>query len=577
MDKKEVADLLEEIAVLLELTGENPFKIRAYSNAGRAVQALDRDLGAVVKAGELRSIRGVGDAIAEKIETLVRTGRLPFLDELRTQVPAGLLDLLKIPGLGPKRVRELHDELGIQSLGELEYAAQSKALEDLPGFGEKLQEKVLAGIAAVKRNAERTLLSDATAAAEEALEAVRGLPGVVRASVAGSVRRRRETVGDLDLVVSTKDAGKLMEKFVGLEIATEAISRGETKTSVRLPNGMQLDLRAVTDKEFPYTLHHFTGSKEHNIALRGRAQGMGLKINEYGLWRGDELVPCKDEAAFFRALGLAYIPPELREDAGEIEAAKSGTLPELLTAEDIRGVLHTHSGYSDGADTIRDMALAAKKRGYAYIGLSDHSQSARYANGMQLEVVEQYFQEIDALNRTLKGIHILKGTECDILPNGRLDYPDDLLERFDFVIGSVHSSLGMKEAEMTKRVLKALDNPYLDILGHPTGRLLLAREPYAIQLQRVLEAAAERGVAVEINANPHRLDLDWREIRGFCDRGGLVSVNPDAHRTVGLDDMRYGIDIARKGWVTKEQVLNALPLPALRKWLAGRRKKAPAA
>ena len=577
MDKKAVADVLDEIAVLLELTGENTFKIRAYQNAARALQALDRDLAAVVRAGELRSIRGVGEAIAEKVETLVRTGRLPYLEELQAKVPGGLLDLLKIPGLGPKRVRELHAELGIASLGELEYAAQSKMIETLPGFGEKLQAKVLAGIAAVKRSAERVLLSEATAAAEVALQAVSALPGVQRCSMAGSLRRRRETIGDLDIVVSTRDAAALMQRVVKLPIAQEVISHGETKTSVRLPNGMQLDLRAVHDDEFPYTLHHFTGSKEHNIAMRARAQSQGLKINEYGLWRGEERIPCKDEAEFFAALGLAEIPPELREDAGEIEAAESDALPDLLTPDDIRGVLHTHSVYSDGADTIRDMALAAKQRGYAYIGLSDHSRSARYANGMQLETVEAYFQEIDRLNDELQGIHILKGTECDIFPDGHLDYPDDLLARFDFVVGSVHSAFGMKEAQMTKRILRALESPFLDVLGHPTGRLLLAREPYAVQLSRVLEAAAERGVAVEINANPHRLDLDWREIRGFREQGGWVSINPDAHRTEGLDDMQYGIAIARKGWVTKERVLNALALPALRKWLVERRAKERAA
>lgn len=573
MDKQRVSEILEEIALLLQITGENPFKVRAYQNAARTLQALDRDLADVVAAGELTELPGIGEALAEKITTLVETGRLPFYDELRRQVPEGLLELLRVPGLGPKRVHELHEKLGITGLRQLEYAAQSKQLESLSGFGPKLQAKILAGIAAVKKNAERSLLSDATQAAEAVLEGVRGIPGILRSSIAGSVRRRRETIGDLDLVLSTGDPAGVLPACAALPAVEEVLSLGDTKASVRLDGGMQLDVRAVSDLEFPYTLHHFTGSKEHNVALRARAQAMGLKINEYGLWRGEERVPCRDEAAFFAALGLAYIPPELRENMGEIEAAEAGALPRLVEAGDLRGVLHTHSVHSDGVDTIADMARGARERGYEYIGLSDHSRSAIYAGGMQPDDVERYFDEIDELNEKLEGIRILKGTECDILPDGRLDYPDKLLARFDFVIGSVHGSFGMPEAEMTKRVLTALAHPHLDILGHPTGRLLLAREPYAIRLGAVLEAAAELGVAVEINANPHRLDLDWREAKGFLERGGWVSINPDAHRVTGLDDVRYGVDVARKGWVTRDRVLNALSLDALRKHLEGSRRK----
>jgi DNA polymerase (family 10) len=576
VDKGQVSDVLEEIALLLEIRGENPFKVRAYQNAARVLQSLDRELGSVVAAGELTELSGIGPALAEKVTTLVETGRLPLHEELRRQVPPGLLDLLRVPGLGPKRVHELHETLGIASLGELEYAVQSGRLETLSGFGPRLEARILAGIAAVKRNAERFLLSDATAAAEAALECVRGIPGIARSSIAGSVRRRRETVGGLDLVLSTDEPARALKACAGLPLVAEVIVLGETKASLRLAGGPQLDVRAVSDLEFPYALRHFTGSKEHNVALRARAQERGLQINEYGLWRGEERVPCRDEAAFFAALGLAEIPPELREDRGEIEAAERNALPALLERRDLRGVLHTHSTYSDGVDTIADMAREARQRGYEYIGLSDHSQSARYAGGMQPPDVERYLEEIDRLNGGLEGIRILKGTECDILPDGRLDYPDALLERFDFVIGSVHSSFGMTEAAMTERVLRALSHPRLDILGHPTGRVLLAREPYALRLEAVLEAAAERGVAVEINANPHRLELDWREIRGFLARGGWVSIQPDAHRVAGLDDMRYGVDVARKGWVTKERVLNALPLEDLQAHLErarGRRRR----
>ncbi len=573
MDKHQVGDVLEEIALLLELTGENPFKIRAYRTAARSIQSLDRDLGPMAAEGGLTQIRGVGEAIAQKIATLVETGRLPYHEELRARVPAGLRELLRVPGLGSKRVRELHQALGIASLGELEYAAQTKALETLPGFGPTLQAKILDGIAVVKRNAERSLLSDATQAAEAVHALVCAIPGVLRSSVAGSVRRRRETVGDLDLVIATSEPSAVLEACQRLPAVEAILAQGETKVSVRLAGGLQLDLRAVSDEEFPYTLHHFTGSKEHNVTLRARAQARGLKLNEYGLWRGDERIPCRDEVELFAALGLAYVPPELREDAGEIEAAERGGIPDLMEASDLRGVLHTHSVHSDGVDTIRDMALGARERGWSYIGLSDHSQSARYAGGMRPEEVERYFAEIDELNRELEGIRILKGTECDILPDGRLDYADELLARFDYVVASVHGSFGMPESEMTSRVLRALESPYLDVLGHPTGRLLLAREPYAMALGRVLEAAAEAGVAVEINANPHRLDLDWREIRGLRERGGWIGIHPDAHRVSGLDDVRYGVDMARKGWATKERVLNALDLPDLLERLAETRRR----
>jgi DNA polymerase (family 10) len=332
-----------------------------------------------------------------------------------------------------------------------------------------------------------------------------------------------------------------------------------------------VDLRAVSEEEFPYTLHHFTGSKEHNVALRARAQSQGLKINEYGLWKGEDRVPCKNEEEFFAALGLAFIEPEMREDQGEIVAAENNELPQLLRQEDLKGVLHNHTIYSDGVCTPREMAEAARDRGYAYIGLTDHSQSARYANGMQPADVERYLKELDELNDELEGIQIFKGTECDILPDGTLDYLDEILAQFDFIIGSVHTSFGMPEDEMTARVLRAMESPYMDMLGHPTGRLLLSREPYAINMARICAVAAERGVAIEINANPHRLDLDWREIKGFRSLGGWVSINPDAHRIEGLDDVQYGVSIARKGWVTKERVLNALTAQELGERFRSRR------
>jgi DNA polymerase (family 10) len=573
VEKREVIDALEEIAVLLELSGENPFKSRAYQNAARAIQTLDRDLEEVVAAGELAKIRGIGSGIAEKIATLVTEGRLAYLEDLQQKVSPGVLELLRVPGLGPKRVKEIHAAYGIASLGELEYAAQSRTLQELPGFGKKMQVKILEGIALIKRNAERTLLSQALAEAESVGAEIGCMPGVIRSEIAGSVRRRRETVKDVDIVVATKNPAKVMDRFVKLPLAESVISHGETKSSIRLPSGLQVDLRAVTDEEYPYTLHHFTGSKEHNIALRARAQAMGLKINEYGLWKGEKRVPCKTEADFFGELGLSYVAPELREDQGEIEGAESGELPRLLELSDLRGVLHTHTTHSDGVHSVEQMANAARDLGYEYIAITDHSQSASYANGMREDEIPGYLEEIGRLNGELEGIRILTGTECDILADGRLDYPEQILERLDYVVGSVHSQFNMSEREMTERVLRALESPFLDVLGHPTGRLLLAREPYAINMSRVCEAAAERSVAIEINANPHRLDLDWREIKSFLGRGGWVSINPDAHRTGGLEDMTYGVDIARKGWTTHDRVLNALGADELIELIGSRRAR----
>jgi DNA polymerase (family 10) len=573
VEKREVIDALEEIAVLLELAGENPFKTRAYHNAARALQTLDRDLAEIVAAGELGKIRGIGSGLADKITTLVTEGELPYLEELRQRVSPGLLDLLKVPGLGPKRVKEIHAAYGISSLGELEYAAQSRTLQELAGFGEKLQAKILEGIAVLKKNAERALLSRALREAVAVRQEIDALAAVERCEIAGSVRRRRETVKDVDIVAATDDPAGVMEHFVSLPLADAVISHGETKSSIRLMSGLQVDLRAVTDEQYPYTLHHFTGSKEHNIALRARAQSMGLKINEYGLWKGEKLVPCKNEAEFFAALGLDYVAPELREDQGEIEAAEEHGLPRLLELGDLKGMLHTHSTHSDGVHTIEQMALAARDLGYEYVAMTDHSQSARYANGIQPGEIEGYLDEIARLNKKLDGIRILTGTESDILADGSLDYPDEILDRFDYIVGSVHSQFNMSEEEMTGRVLRALENPYTDVLGHPTGRLLLAREPFAIDMSRVCEAAAELEVAIEINANPHRLDLDWREVKRFLARGGWTSINPDAHRVEGLTDMEYGVAIARKGWATPDRVMNVLSAEELIDLVRRRRQR----
>lgn len=574
--KREVVDTLEEIAILLELTGENAFKTRAYANAARTLQGLDRDLAELVAGGELRSLKGIGPALAEKIGMLVTTGRLPYLEELRAQVPPGLLELLRVPGLGPKRVREVYAKLGIASLAELEYAAGSRALQELEGFGEKLQGKILDGIAALKRHADRFLLSDALAMGEEILAAVAALPGARRAAIAGSLRRRCETVGNVDLVAATDDAPALLAAFAGLpEVAAvlPAGSGGAAEASVRLAGGLRVRLRAVPERDFAGVLRYLTGSREHDEALRAHAAERGFELDERGLRRAGAPVAAADEDAIFAALGLAAIAPELREGRGEIAAAAAGTLPRLLEPGDLQGVLHVHSTYSDGVDTVREMALAARARGYRYLGICDHSQSARYAGGMLADDVRRQHEEIDRLNQELGDFRVLKGVECDILADGSLDYPDGVLASFELVVGSVHSRFGLSEAEMTQRLVRAVANPFLDVLGHPTGRLLLGRAAYALDLGAVCAAAAERGVAIEINANPHRLDLDWREVRGFQERGGWIGIHPDAHRSDGLDDVRYGVMAARKGWATRDRVLNALGLEELLAWLRARRAR----
>jgi DNA polymerase (family 10) len=585
VDKKTVVSTLQEIAVLLELAGANPFKARAFDTGARAVQSYGGDLMDGLRSGELAQIKGIGKSLLAEVEALLSTGTSPAREELRAQVPAGLLELIQVSGLGPKRARQLHERLGIASIGELEYACNENRIAQLPGYGVKTQENFLKGIATLRRFAGRHLLSSAWQIADALTARVAALPGVSRCELAGSIRRRRETIRDIDILVSTADPQRVSDAFVAFEEVERVLGHGPTKSSVLTRDGIQVDLRVVEEAQFPFALHYFTGSKEHNTAMRARARARGLKLNEYGLFPADGpegaagaaspgSVRCASEAELFAALELAEIAPELREDMGEIEAAQQGQLPSLLQQGDLRGALHNHSAWSDGADSIEAMALAARALGWEYFGLSDHSQSAFYAHGLKPDDVERQHEEIDALNARLPGITILKGIESDILPDGRLDYDDETLARFDFVVASVHGQFGLSESEQTKRCVRAVQNPFTTVLGHPTGRLLLAREGFAINLRAVLEAAADSGCAVELNANPHRLDLDWRELKAARELGALISIGPDAHRQDGLADLRYGVAIARKGWLTARDVLNTRPLAQLRGHLAARRAAA---
>ncbi|MDT8903110.1 DNA polymerase/3'-5' exonuclease PolX [Anaeroselena agilis] len=559
-DKQELARIFAEVAVLLELKGENPFKIRAYETAARILEELDGDLEDFVASGRMDATKGIGQALGLKIREFLADGRVKYFEELKAAVPAVLFELVKIPGLGPKKALQLYEKLGVNSIGELEYACRENRLVALPGFGAKTQERILQGIDYVKRFQGQFLLVDAWPLAEKAAAWLEGQPGVDRAAVAGSIRRRKETVKDIDVVVAAADPAAATELVAAMPGVEAVLGRGPTKTSVRLANGMNMDVRAVMPEEFAAALHHFTGSKEHHVGLRGLAKDKGLKINEYGIETAvGERLPVPDEAAFYRMLGLAYIEPELREGLGEIEAAAGGTLPELVTARDIQGVFHVHTTFSDGSATPAEMAAAARERGWGYLGVSDHSRTAVYARGLRLETVAEQRREIERLNAANPDFRLMAAIECDILPDGSLDYPDEVLAEFDFVIASVHSAFRQSEADMTRRIIRAMENRYVGVLGHPTGRILLARDGYGVDLGAVIAAAATTGTVIEINASPYRLDLDWRWCRKAKETGVLLAVNPDAHAPAELDYVRYGVAVARKGWLSAADIVNTRP------------------
>ncbi len=567
MDNKEIATALEEMATLMELKGDNAFRIRSYTNAARQIELLSEPVTALIKRGELDSVRGVGKGLSESIQQLVIVGKLPGYDDLRTSVPEGLLEMLEVPGLGAKRVRAIYEHLHVADVDALAKACESGELEKVSGFGKKTAQNILQGVAYLQQHRGRFLSRTAQEEARALRHYLSAQKGVIRLDVTGSIRRCMETSKDVDIVASVEDRAGLTEAFVGYEGVDRVSGKGETKVSVVLKSGMNADLRMVSDGEFPYALHHFTGSKEHNTQLRQRAKDRGFKLNEYGLFDGETRIPCQDETALFKALGLPFIPPELREGRGEIEQAEKGSWPELVCLKDLRGTLHVHTTFSDGRNSIEEMALAAKDLGYVYIGICDHSKAAAYANGLNEIRVKKQWEEIERVNATIDGIWVLKGIEVDILGDGRLDFDDEFLAQFDLVVASIHSRFSMTQAEATKRLICAIENPHVDIIGHPTGRLLLSREGYPIDVHAVIDAAAETGTAIEINANPARLELDWRHLAYAKDRGLKVPINTDAHSVQGLSDMSFGVGIARKGGLTADQVLNALSGDALRTFL----------
>ena len=576
--RDQVIDVLERIALLLELQGENPFKVRAYHNGARALEMLEDDLGTLVREDRLKGIPGIGEALREKITTLVTTGKLPYYDELVAQFPPKLFELFDVPGLGPKKIKALYEKLKVASLADLEKACKDDKVAGLDGFGAKTQEKLLHALATLEQGAGRHLSSVAAHAAATLLDDLRSHPDAIRLSAGGSARRRNETVHDIDIIVSTKKPAAISRAFREHPLVDRVLSAGDTKSSVMLKNGLQADLRVVTDEEYPFALMYFTGSKEHNIVLRGLAQDRGWTLNEYRLApvkKGAAKIPkIRDERDIYELFGFDYIEPELRENRGEFEAAAKHKLPDLVKLEQLKGTFHNHTRASDGRATLAEMAAAAIDLGFEYLGIADHSKASFQANGLDPARLKKQIAEIKKLNQDFDGFRLFSGTECDILKDGELDFSDSVLDQLDYVVASVHSSFTLGEAEMTKRLIRAMENPHVTMLGHMTGRLLLRRESYAVNIPAVIDAAAETGTFIELNADPHRLDMDWRWWRLAKEKGVQCVVNPDAHSTEGLQNLYFGIGAARKGWLTKSDVVNCLPLKKIIPALEAKRKGA---
>jgi DNA polymerase (family 10) len=594
MTKGQIVEVLEEIATLLELKDENPFKIRAYANAARSIETWGGNLPDLQDEQALEKIPGIGKSIAEKIKELAATGSLKYLEELRANFPAAILELFSISGLGAKKIKALYEKLQISSIEQLRKACESGRVAELPGFGETTQAKISA---AIEQRAKHTgyFQFGQIAAEAETLRADLAAHGdTLHVDVAGSYRRRREIVHDIDLVVATKKPDAITKFFVAHPLVESIIAHGPTKSSVRLRSGIQCDLRVVSATEYPFALNYFTGNKEHNIEMRNRALKRGWTLNEYRLGplppdpkakkvragkavkRPTAKIPkiC-DEAGLYHALNLDFIPPELRENYGEFEAAEKHALPRLIEKENLRGTFHCHTVASDGHSTLEEMADAAQDLGLEYLGIAEHSRSSVQAHGVDEKKLRAQIAAIRKLNKKFDGFRLFAGVECDILRDGTLDFPDDVLAELDFVVASIHSVFNLSEAEMTRRVIRAISNRFVTILAHPTGRLLLQREPYVIDIPAVLDAAAATGTWIELNAAPKRLDLDWRWWPLAREKGVKCAINPDAHRTERLQDLWFGIGIARKGWLTKADVVNCLPLGKIEIELKRKRERMP--
>ena len=581
MTKDAVGEVLEAITRLLELKGENPFKIRAYQNAARAIETYAGNLEADANAGRLTEIPGIGAAIAEKIATLVQTGHLPYYEELKAEFPPGIFDLFELMGLGPKKIRALYDQLGVASLETLEAACKDGRVAGLAGFGEKTAHNILQSIEQRRSVAGSFLLGAVAEAAEAIYDDLRSHPDVSQAAIGGSYRRRKEVVHDLDFVVAASRPENVTAFFTSHPLVESVIASGATKSSVRLEGGLQADLRVVSNAQYPFALNYFTGSKEHNIVLRSRALARGWSLNEYrlSLVEGGRVQPepipeIAEERDLYRALGLDWVPPELRENLGEIAAAEAHTLPDLIELANLRGTFHCHTTASDGRNSLEEMANAARALGLQYVGIADHSKSSFQAHGLDEARLLAQLEAIERLNATYDdGFRLFAGVECDILKDGALDFSDEILSRLDYVVASVHSVFNLPEAEMTRRIIRAISNPHVTILGHPTGRLLLTRKAYALDIPAILDAAAQTGTLIELNGTPQRLDMDWRWWPLAKEKGVRCVITPDAHSIDGYKHLWFGVQAARKGWLTRADVVNCLPLGKIEAVLAAKLKK----
>lgn len=574
MTRDDLVKALEEIALLLELKGENPFKIRAYRNGADIVRDFEDDILQLAKDDKLKGIKGIGEALQDKLHTLATSGKLPFLEDLRSEFPEGLFDLFELQGLGPKKIKALYEQLKITSIPELQAACDKDMVSSLKGFGKKTQDKILEAITAKETFADRFLLGDVMPIAEQILKLLRMHPEVGRVAVAGSYRRSKETVHDLDFLAETEEGKLVCEDFTTIADVESVIACGETKASVRLKNGLQCDLRAVSSEQYPFALMYFTGSKEHNVAIRSRALKQGLSLNEYGFSLAKEggkaviAAKLREERDIYAQLGLAYIDPELRENKGEVEAAEKGPLDQLLELENLRGTFHNHTTESDGMHTLQEMADEAMDLGLAYLGIADHSKLLGFANGLDEERLAKQGKAIAKLNKTNRYLRIFHGSEVDILKDGSLDFNDDTLTTLDYVVASVHTSLQLDEKTMTRRIIRAMENEHVTMLGHMTGRLLLRRKGYEVDHAKIIDCAAETRTIIELNCTPSRLDMDWRWWRMARDKGVLCSINPDAHSIEGLHRLDIGVRCARKGWLRREDVFNTRKVGEVEKFFA---------
>jgi DNA polymerase (family 10) len=576
MDKKDIVEVLERIGTMMEIKGENPFKIRAYSAGARTLQTMEEELGDVIEDGRLGDIPGIGKALTEKIETLYSTGELEFYNKLVASVPSGLMDLLDIPGLGGKKIKVLHEKLEVDSIDSLTVACQEGRVAELKGFGKKTEDKILSGIKNREAYAARHLWWDAQSMVKKILPELESLPEVERVEAAGSFRRGMETVGDLDFLVASSNPAPIMDWFTGMDGIAEVTAHGDTKSSVRFGGGMQADLRVVPSEQFYFALHHFTGSKDHNVRMRQKALSLGLSLSEWGLRPEEEKdssrkagpVEAHSEEDIFKALGLQYVPPSLREGMGEVEAAERNELPELLEFSDLKGCFHNHTTASDGRNTLEEVAEEADRRGWEYLGIADHSKASFQANGLDEGRLLKQVQAIKAINESGKyRVHLFSGSEVDILSGGRLDFEDSVLENLDYVVASVHNGLTQDEETMTARIIQALEHPMVTMLGHVSGRLLLKREPSRMNIQKIIDAAIANGKIIELNANPMRLDMDWRHWRRAAEKGLLCCINPDAHALHHYDYQEAGVLAARKGWLTAKEVFNTRTLTEVKDYL----------